>query len=268
MTSPWLHTAIHVFVIAPTITITCITPPPRNVVSISASSISHIHVLSCYNSLILSTFVSFFFIKWISPNAHLHLHCLSHLPPLKEFRECLSLFLTDFSTNFLMQLSLILITSKVEYGLLPLEEAHSWAHREGYSPKRKCLKNLEMWWMLVDVLEDIIKHAVMYGPGNSCSLSCSISFCFFSYIWKLEKNLVNFNSIDVCFQEFFFFFSPFFTLELCVFQVVCCFWILKMVEETQYSHLISPKAERVMGKIRRKRKDKKLWNLTSRINFN
>jgi hypothetical protein len=31
-----------------------------------------------------------------------------------------------------------------------------------------------------------------------------------------------------------------------------------MVEETQYSHLISPKAERVMGKIRRKRKDKKL----------
>jgi hypothetical protein len=30
-----------------------------------------------------------------------------------------------------------------------------------------------------------------------------------------------------------------------------------MVEET-HSHLISPKAERVMGKIRRKRKDKKL----------
>jgi cellulose synthase/poly-beta-1,6-N-acetylglucosamine synthase-like glycosyltransferase len=78
------------------------------------------------------------------------------------------------------------------------------------------LKNLEMWWMLVDVLEDIIKHAVMYGPGNSCSLSCSISFCFFSYIWKLEKNLVNFNSIDVCFQEFFFF-----SLSFLYFRTLC-----------------------------------------------
>jgi len=146
--SPWhLHDCIQPYTSLsqhPPLPSLALAPPPRNVFSISASSISHIHVLSCYNSLILSTFVSFFFIKWISPNAHLHLHCLSHLPLLKEFRECLSLFLTDFSTNFLMQLSLILITSKVEYGLLPLEEAHSWAHREGYSPKRKCLKNLEM----------------------------------------------------------------------------------------------------------------------------
>jgi hypothetical protein len=48
------------------------------------------------------------------------------------------------------------------------------------------LKNLEMWWMLV-VLEDIIKHAVMYGTGNSCSLSCSISFCFFHIYESLRK---------------------------------------------------------------------------------
>ena len=188
--SPWhLHDCIQPYTSLsqhPPLPSLALAPPPRNVFSISASSISHIHVLSCYNSLILSTFVSFFFIKWISPNAHLHLHCLSHLPLLKEFRECLSLFLTDFSTNFLMQLSLILITSKVESGLLPLEEAHSWAHREGYSPKRKCLKNLEMWWMLV-VLEDIIKHVVMYGTGNSCSLSCSISFCFFHIYESLRK---------------------------------------------------------------------------------
>lgn len=218
-----MHTAIHVLVIVPTITIissTASTLPSKNVFSVSISPISSMR--SGY-LVILSFWASFQedFMKWMFLNPHprhlhRHPHCLIHLPLLKKFNWFLSLFQTDFSTNSLMQVSLILIMNKVDYGLLPLEEVPSWAHLVGYSPKRRCLEDLEKWWMLV-VVEDI-KHAGMYGTVKSCSsLSCSISlFIYLSiYLFTKESEKPKFPFDIRIFHEFFLLFLALFLLFLC-----------------------------------------------------
>lgn len=60
------------------------------------------------------------------------------------------------------------------------------------------------------MLEDVIKHVVMYGTGNSCRLSCSISVFFSCIYMKVEKNLVNFSSINYVFMSFVLFSSLYF----------------------------------------------------------
>lgn len=149
---------------------------------------------ACSGYLVILSFWASFqedFMKWMFLNPHprhlhRHPHCPIHLPLLRKFNWFLSLFQTDFSTNFMMQVSLILIMNKVDYGLLPLEEVPSWAHLVGYSPKRRCLEDLEKWWMLV-VIQDI-KHAGMYGAVMSCSsLSCSITLSLYLSIYKRKS---------------------------------------------------------------------------------
>lgn len=210
-------------------------PPPSPLKMFSPSQFHQSQACSGY-LVILSFWASFQedFMKWMFLNPHprhlhRHPHCLIHLPLLKKFNWFLSLFQTDFSTNSLMQVSLILIMNKVDYGLLPLEEVPSWAHLVGYSPKRRCLEDLEKWWMLV-VIQDI-KHAGMYGTVKSCSsLSCSISLSIYLsiYLYTKESEKPKFPFDIRIFHEFFLFFfgsfPSFFMWESFVFQVVWCFW--------------------------------------------
>ena len=237
-------------------------PPPSPLKMFSPSQFHQSQACSGY-LVILSFWASFQedFMKWMFLNPHprhlhRHPHCLIHLPLLKKFNWFLSLFQTDFSTNSLMQVSLILIMNKVDYGLLPLEEVPSWAHLVGYSPKRRCLENLEKWWMLV-VIEDI-KHAGMYGTVKSCSsLSCSISLSIYLsiYIQKKVRNL-NFHSIYVFFMSFFFFFWLFsFFFYVGIFCFPGSVVLLNMVESAR-CHFISQKAEKRVLHIRSTTKQK------------